>query len=168
MGLLVLALIVVPLAELFVIIQIGSLIGALPTIGLLMMFSIGGGWLVRREGRNAWLKFTQSINAARVPAKETADGALIVLAGALLLTPGFLTDAAGILLLLPPVRAALRTFAAARLLGGGWRGVAFTAASNATSSGSGFRGRAQQEPPARRSYDVDGTAVDADAKPLKR
>ena len=168
MWLLVLALIVVPLAELFVIIQIGALIGALPTIALLLMFSIGGGWLVRREGRNAWIKFTTSINAARVPAKETADGALIVLAGALLLTPGFLTDAAGIVLLLPPVRAAIRTFAAARLVGGGWRGMAFTAASAANSAGPGFRGRAQQEPTARRDYDVDGTAVDADAKPLKR
>ena len=168
MPLLLIALIVVPLAELFVIIQIGSVIGALPTIALLMLFSVGGGWLVRREGRNAWLKFTESLNAARVPAKETADGALIVLAGALLLTPGFLTDAAGILLLLPPVRAALRTFAAARLLGGGWRGVAFTAATSASSAGQGFRGRTRQDPPPRREYDVDGTAVDADAKPLQR
>ncbi len=168
MAIFVFALIVVPLAELFVIIQIGSLIGALPTIALLMMFSVGGGWLVRHEGRAAWLKFTQSINAARVPAKETADGALIVLAGALLLTPGFLTDAVGILLLLPPVRAALRNFAAARLLGGGWRGVAFTTASAAGSAGQGFRRRKQPDPNARRSYDVDGTAVDVDAKPLER
>jgi len=180
MAVLITALIVVPLLELWVIIQIGSVIGAWPTILLLLAFSLGGAWLVRRQGSAAWDRFTKSITSGRIPAKETADGALIILAGALLLTPGFLTDLCGILLLLPPIRATIRTVGTARLIGGGWRGIAFTTATSArgsharrkaasggpggthsaSGSGSGVRTTA------RRDYDVEGTAVDADVPTL--
>ena len=157
MAPLVLALIVVPVLELAVIIEVGSAIGVLPTILLLIAFSFGGAWLVRREGQSAWQRFSGAISAGKVPASETADGALVILAGAMLITPGFLTDAFGILLLLPPVRSAIKTFGAARLVGSGWRGVAFTAAHQTAK---------RREP--QRSYDVEGTAVDADSAALKR
>ena len=105
---LVLAFIVVPIAELAVILAIGHSIGFLPTLLLVAAFSLGGAWLAKREGLSAWRRLRRALEEGRVPTAEAADGALILLAGALLLTPGFLTDVAGVLLLLPPVRAAVR------------------------------------------------------------
>lgn len=105
MPLLVLAFIVVPLVELYVIIQVGQVIGALPTIALLLFVSIAGAWLVKREGMRAWRRFRDALDAPRVPTKEVIDGALVLFAGALMLTPGFLTDIVGLLLLAPPTRA---------------------------------------------------------------
>jgi UPF0716 protein FxsA len=105
---LVLAFIVVPLAELAVIIAVGDVIGLLPTLVLLLGISIAGAWLAKREGLAAWGRFQLAVAEGRMPNVEVADGAMVLLAGALLLTPGFLTDVAGVLLLLPPTRAALR------------------------------------------------------------
>ena len=101
---LIIALVVVPLIELFVIIQIGEWIGFLPTILLLIAISIGGGVLVKREGLGAWRRAQAQLRAGEVPAAELVDGALIMAAGALLLTPGFVTDAFGFLLLIPAAR----------------------------------------------------------------
>ncbi len=106
--LLVVAFIIVPLLELAVIIQVGQLIGAGWTITLLFAVSIAGAWLVKREGRGAWRNFRRALDEARMPAVEVVDGALVLVGGALLLTPGFLTDVVAVLLLLPPVRAGLR------------------------------------------------------------
>jgi UPF0716 protein FxsA len=105
---LVLAFILVPLAELAVIIAVGDVIGLLPTLLLLLGISIAGAWLAKREGLAAWRRFQLAVAEGRVPTVEVADGAMVLLAGALLLTPGFLTDVAGVLLLLPPTRAAAR------------------------------------------------------------
>ena len=117
MPLLVLLFIVVPLAELYVIIQVGQAIGVLPTIGILLLDSILGSWLLRQQGRAAWQRFNAALAARRPPASETIDGALILFGGALLLTPGFLTDLLGLALLLPPSRAAVRRVLARRLVG---------------------------------------------------
>ncbi len=108
-GVLVVLFLVVPLAELYVIIQVGQAFGALNTIALLIVISAAGAWLVKREGLHVWRRFQQQVGAGAVPGKEIADGVMVLVAGALLLAPGFLTDIAGILLLLPPVRAAIRT-----------------------------------------------------------
>jgi UPF0716 protein FxsA len=105
---LVLAFIVVPLAELAVIIAVGNVLGLLPTLLLLLGISLAGAWLAKREGLAAWRRFQLAVAEGRVPTVEVADGAMVLLAGALLLTPGFLTDVAGVLLLLPPTRASLR------------------------------------------------------------
>jgi UPF0716 protein FxsA len=105
---LVLAFIVVPLAELAVIVAVGDVLGLLPTLLLLLAISVAGGWLAKREGLAAWRRFQLAVAEGRVPTLEVADGAMVLLAGALLLTPGFLTDVVGVLLLLPPTRAALR------------------------------------------------------------
>ena len=99
---------VVPIVELAVIIQVGQAIGALETIALLIAVSVVGGWLVKREGAGVLRRISTAVNAGRVPGRELADGALIIFAGALLITPGFLSDCLGIALLLPPVRAAVR------------------------------------------------------------
>lgn len=107
-GLLFLAFLVVPFLELFVILKVGSELGALNTIVLLVLVSVVGAWLVKREGVAVVRRAQARIQAGGVPAKELIDGVLILFAGALLLTPGFLTDMVGILLLMPPVRAGLR------------------------------------------------------------
>jgi len=106
--LLVLLFIVVPIAELAVIWQVSGLIGILPTIALLLADSILGGVLLRSQGRAAWRRFVAGLQTGRPPAREVADGALIIFGAALLLTPGFITDALGVALLLPPTRALVR------------------------------------------------------------
>ena len=107
-GVLALLFLVVPFLELYVLIQVGHVIGALPTIGLLILVSIIGAWLVKREGFAVLDRARQRIDGGELPGKELVDGVLILFAGALLISPGFLTDVAGVLLLLPPVRAAMR------------------------------------------------------------
>jgi UPF0716 protein FxsA len=107
-GVLVLLFILVPLAELYVIIQVGQAFGALNTIGLLIVISAAGAWLAKREGIGVWRRFQRQVQTGSVPGKEIADGVMILFAAALLMTPGFLTDLLGIALLLPPVRAVVR------------------------------------------------------------
>src|SRR5687768_14490985 len=102
---LVLLFIVVPIAELAVIIQVGQEIGLPWTLAILVADSILGSVLMRSQGRAAWRRFNDATGAGRVPAREVLDGALIVFGGALLLTPGFLTDILGLILLIPPTRA---------------------------------------------------------------
>lgn len=109
LGVLALLFLVVPFAELFVLLQVGRVIGALETIGLLVLVSIAGAWLVKREGIGVLRRAEERLRQGGVPGRELVDGVMILFAGALLLTPGFLTDIVGILLLLPPVRAALRS-----------------------------------------------------------
>jgi UPF0716 family protein affecting phage T7 exclusion len=100
--------IVVPLAELFVIVQVSEVIGVLETIALLILISIAGTWLLKQQGLAAWNRMRQTLNAGRMPNDEIADGAMIMFGGALLLTPGFLTDVLGLVLLIPPTRAVVK------------------------------------------------------------
>jgi UPF0716 protein FxsA len=120
-GLLLVAVfIVVPIAELYVIIQIGGLIGVLPTLALLLADAVLGSLLLRHQGRGAWQRFNQALAERRFPGREVADGLMIAVGGTLLLTPGFITDVFGLLLLIPPTRAVarrlLRGYAARRFL----------------------------------------------------
>lgn len=105
---LILLFIVVPVAELYVIIKVGELIGVWPTLALLLADALLGSWLLKHEGRGAWRRFNQALAERRFPGREVADGALIIVGGTLLLTPGFLTDIVGVFLLLPPTRAISR------------------------------------------------------------
>ncbi|HEX3223481.1 MAG TPA: FxsA family protein [Nocardioides sp.] len=102
--LLVAAFVIVPILEIYVIIQVGQVIGAWWTIVLLIADSIFGSWLIRREGRRAWQALTTALQSGRMPAGELADGGLILVGGTLMLSPGFVTDAVGILLILPFTR----------------------------------------------------------------
>jgi UPF0716 protein FxsA len=106
--LLILLFIVVPIAELYVIIQIGQLIGVVPTLILLLADALLGSWLLKHEGRGAWRRFNEALAARRFPGREVIDGALIIVGGTLLLTPGFLSDIFGLFLLMPPTRAIAR------------------------------------------------------------
>jgi UPF0716 protein FxsA len=102
--LLILLFILVPIAEIYVIIQVGQAIGPLPTIALLIVDSLLGAWLLRRQGRLAWLAFRDALAVGRMPHREILDGVMVILGGAFLLTPGFLTDIVGVVLLIPPTR----------------------------------------------------------------
>ncbi len=97
-----------PIAELYVIIKVGEAIGILPTLALLILDGFVGAALARWQGLTAWMRFNRALAEGRVPARETADGAMIILGGAFLLAPGFITDVFGFLLLIPPTRALLR------------------------------------------------------------
>lgn len=110
-ALLAVLFIVLPIVELAVIFQVGQALGVLNTIGVLLLVSVIGAWLVKREGMAVFQRFQQQVQSGMVPSREIADGVLIMLAGALLVTPGFVTDLLGVLLLLPPVRATVRTAA---------------------------------------------------------
>jgi UPF0716 protein FxsA len=105
---LVLIFIVVPLVELYVMVQVGQEIGALYTVALIILISIVGVWLAKTQGLGVWRRIRQQIGAGTVPGVELLDAFLILLAGVLLLTPGFVTDVLGIILLLPPTRALVR------------------------------------------------------------
>jgi UPF0716 protein FxsA len=147
LPLLILLFILVPIVELAVIIQIGQLIGVWWTIALLIADSILGSLLMRHQGRTVWRRFQAAISEGRVPARETIDGALVIFGGALLLTPGFITDIFGLVFLLPPTRAVLRRLLVARFAHRMTRGM--------TGGTIGPRGP-------RHEYDVEGTAQDVE------
>jgi UPF0716 protein FxsA len=135
-GVLAVLFVVVPLVEIYILIQVGQAIGPWWTILLLVADSILGSYLIKHEGRRAWRALKDAIESHRMPAKELADGALILIGGTLLLTPGFLSDVFGFFCILPftrPVaRRLLTEFITRKLLGG-------------SSGGSGSR-RTQQRP----------------------
>jgi len=106
--LLVALFIAVPILELYVILEVGSLIGVGPTLAIIVAGALLGSLLLRRQGRSAWRRFNRALGERRFPAGEVADGLAIAIGGALLLTPGFVTDAAGLLLLIPPTRAIVK------------------------------------------------------------
>ncbi|MBN6051498.1 FxsA family protein [Nonomuraea sp. RK-328] len=110
--LLFLAFLVVPVLEIWLLIQVGSVIGGWPTVALLIADSLLGAWLVRREGRRAWRALQEALGSGRMPDRELADGALVLVGGALLLTPGFVTDIAGFLCVLPFTRPLMRRLGA--------------------------------------------------------
>ncbi len=103
-ALLLVALLVVPLLELYVILQVAHVIGGWETLLLLIAESVFGTWLVRREGRRTWRAFSRALEESRPPAREVADGALVIVGGTLLLTPGFLSDILGFFALFPLTR----------------------------------------------------------------
>ncbi|SED10161.1 UPF0716 protein FxsA [Nocardioides exalbidus] len=102
--LLALAFVVVPIAEIWFILQVGQVVGAWWTIVLLVLDSMLGAWLIKREGARAWQALREALQGGRMPAREIADGALILIGGTLMLSPGFLLDVVGIVLILPFTR----------------------------------------------------------------
>ena len=101
--------IVVPILELYVIIQVGQAIGLWPTLALLLADALLGSFLLKHQGRGAWLRFNEALAQRRFPGREVVDGLLIVVGGTLLLAPGFITDIFGLILLIPPTRAIVRS-----------------------------------------------------------
>lgn len=156
--LLLLVLVVMPLLELFVLVRVGQVIGAWWTILLLVAASIVGGLLLRREGARAWRAFAQALQSGKVPTSEIADGALIVLAGALMLAPGFVTDAFGLFLILPVTRPVARRGITALVGGRLLAGVPFPGGPSGYASGfpTGSHDARRPEPP------TDGRVVRGD------
>lgn len=142
--LLVLLFIVVPIAELYVIIQVGEAIGVLPTLALLLADALLGSLLLRHQGRGAWRRFNAAIAERRFPGREVADGLMIAIGGTLLLAPGFITDIVGLILLIPPTRAIVRALMKGYV---GRRFVVGTVGSYTS-----------QAPQSGRHYDFDATA----------
>lgn len=133
-----------PVAELFVAIQVAQAIGVLLCVVLLVIGWPLGLWLARTEGRSAWRRLSEDVAQGRPPARAAIDGALILLGAVLLMIPGFITDVIGLALLAPPTRAVARG------------GIARNFQSRMVVAATRFGGRA------RRSYDVDSTATDRD------
>jgi UPF0716 protein FxsA len=158
MFLLVILFIVVPIAELYVIIQVGQAIGILPTLALLFLDAVLGSLLLRHQGRGAWRRFNEALAQGRFPGREVVDGLLIVIGGTLLLAPGFITDVVGLIFLIPPTRAIVRSvlkqFTIGRVTVFGLGGGPFGG-----QGGPGPFGRGGGDPRgANRQYDYDVTA----------
>ena len=147
----------VPIVEITVLISVGRSIGVGPTLVLLLVVSILGAALVKREGAKAWRSFQGALAAGRPPAKEVADGAMLLIGGTLLLTPGFVTDVVGTLLVLPPTRALLRrrvtSFVARRL-------VTRTLGRPTSGMSAGWAGPEHRRPPTQTGRVVEGEVVD--------
>ncbi len=142
--LLVIAFIVVPIIEIYVLIQVGQVIGPWWTILLLIADSILGSWLIKSQGARAWRALRAALDSGRMPGKELADGALILIGGTLMLTPGFVSDVFGILLILPLTRPVFRRLLASvvtsKLLGVGPGAPGFAGPGNARRPGPGPEG----------------------------
>jgi UPF0716 protein FxsA len=140
--------VLVPLAELYVIIKVvGPALGAPLTIALLAADSLAGAWLMKSQGRAVWRRFHEAIGAGRIPHREIVDGVLIIFGGAFLITPGFITDILGFLLLIPPTRSLFRRSLQSRLE----RRTVVT--------------RFRRQGPG--DYDVEGTATDREEPPVE-
>jgi len=94
----------IPLVELYFLIKVGAQIGAFPTIFLTIFTALLGGWMVRQQGFSTLLRVRESMERGEVPALEMLEGAILLICGILLLLPGFITDAVGFILLIPPLR----------------------------------------------------------------
>jgi UPF0716 protein FxsA len=167
-GRLLLLFLLVPLVDLALLVTVGERIGLLPTVGIVVLTAVAGSWLARREGMAAWRRVQQKLATGGVPGPELIDGVVILVAGTLLLTPGFLTDVVGLLGLFPPTRALARRGlkkrfedavrnGSVRVVGGGPVGAPF-----------GPFGAAR--PPAVEDAEVidDGSGAPAEAGPLDR
>lgn len=117
MGLLFLTFLAIPIAEIYVLFWVGGKIGILETLALIVLTAVVGSFLVARQGAAAMAQVRSSFFQARFPAKELAHGAMIVVAGSLLITPGFVTDGIGFTLLFPPFREVVRKRVSRRFSG---------------------------------------------------
>ncbi len=154
--LLVIVFIAVPLAELYLILQVaewlgGGFQGAALTILLLVVDSIIGAMLLRSQGRAVWRRFNVALSEGRVPHREVVDGVLVIAGGALLLTPGFLSDILGAILLIPPTRALIRPTLVRRM-----------------TRKAGIRITDTRRRPSPSDYDVEGTATEYEPPPPRR
>ena len=102
------AFLAVPIVEIYLIVEVARYAGILNTVALLVLVSVAGAWMVRREGLGILRRAQDELATGRVPGRQVVDGLLVLVAGALMLTPGFATDALGLALLFPPSRIAVR------------------------------------------------------------
>jgi UPF0716 protein FxsA len=110
------AFVIVPLLEIYLLLKVGSLVGVLPTVLLVVATAVLGAWLVRRQGMSALARVQGALDRGELPAVPLLEGAMLLVAGALLLTPGFFTDVLGFLVLVPSLRGAAARWLLARLV----------------------------------------------------
>lgn len=152
LPLLIALFVLVPLLELYLLFKVGDSIGIELTILLLLADSVIGSLLLRSQGRAVWRRFNEALATGRMPHREVTDGVAVIFGGAFLITPGFLTDIVGLLLLLGPTRAVIVKFAGRR--------VASRMTARVTDTRRGHN-----------DFDVEGTATEQaspDAPRLKR
>jgi UPF0716 protein FxsA len=126
MRFLLLIFVVLPVIEMWLLIQVGSVIGALPTIFLVLLMAVGGVVLLRRQGLNTLIRGNQKLESGQLPAQEMVEALILAVSGVLLVIPGFCTDFFGILGLIPPLRRGLaRRMMAAGFVQGGFQAAAF-------------------------------------------
>lgn len=99
-----LVVLIIPFAEIYLLIQVGGVIGAFPTILLVVFTAVLGAWLLRQQGFSTFQRFQESLAQGVIPAYEMVEGPIILVGGALLLTPGFITDIIGFACLIPSLR----------------------------------------------------------------
>ncbi|WP_111497767.1 FxsA family protein [Marinobacter bohaiensis] len=116
MGFLFLGFIALPIVEMVVLIKVGGIIGALNTVGLVLLTAVIGAALLRQQGLSTLFRANQRLNSGELPAREVAEGLILAVGGALLLTPGFVTDTVGFLCLLPFTRQWLASKALKRMV----------------------------------------------------
>lgn len=116
-ALLALIFFVLPIAEIAALMAVGDVIGFGPTVIALITLSVAGAVLAKRQGIEIWRRFRRTISQGRIPSEEIFDGMLVLLGGALLLTPGFITDVLGMILLIPVSRSLVKGLA---MRGSGW------------------------------------------------
>lgn len=133
------AFLLVPVIELYVIVEVAGSIGIIPTLGLLVAVSVFGAFMVRREGVGVLTRARRLLRSGELPTDEILDGVLVLAAAALLLTPGFVTDAVGLALLIPPARAVARQLMGRRFLR--WLSLPFAAGAGAMRSAAARTGR---------------------------
>jgi UPF0716 protein FxsA len=135
LGVILFLFIVMPIVEMTILIKVGAVIGTLNTVGLVLLTAIVGAALLRQQGLSTLLRVNQRLNSGELPAREVAEGLILAVGGALLLTPGFVTDGIGFLCLMPGSRHWLAEQALKRLVVAGQSGsFAFRAGSDPFSS----------------------------------
>lgn len=138
MGVFLFLFIVMPIVEMTVLIKVGGMIGALNTIGLVLLTAVIGAALLRQQGLSTLLRANQRLNSGELPAREVAEGLILAVGGALLLTPGFVTDGIGFLCLMPGSRQWLAGQALKRMVVAGQSGTfSFRAGSGPFGPGQG-------------------------------
>jgi UPF0716 protein FxsA len=110
LGKLILAFALLPVAEIYVLIEVGSVIGSLNTVAIILLTAVAGGYLARTEGTRTYHQIQAHLQRGVIPRNEIVDALLIFAAGIVLLTPGFITDLAGLAILFPPTRVPIREF----------------------------------------------------------
>lgn len=157
MGRLLLLFIVVPVLELALLIQLGKIVGLIPTLALIVFTGALGAFLARRQGLEVLGKVRAEMADGRIPAGPIVDGVIILLAAAVLMTPGVLTDVCGFLCLVPAFRGRLKRYLRRRFEGAVRRGDA-TLSVDFGGGASGAREVRDVTPPEERSAEADGPA----------
>ncbi|QSP94444.1 FxsA family protein [Marinobacter salinisoli] len=167
MSIFLLLFIVMPIAEMAVLIKVGGVIGVLNTVGLVLLTAVIGAWLLRQQGLATLLRANQRLNSGELPAREVAEGLILAVGGALLLTPGFITDTIGFLCLIPVTRHWFAAYALKRMvISGQSRNFQFRAGQGPFDRGPfGEQGRpfGHQSPFDRESrFDQDGDIIEGE------